>query len=76
MYCRDVVGCLEAEFAGSLAVADDVAPDAIELLRIALGGQMRFHVSVDQKVVDTPNFSFTSHHCNTFGQFLKLSLSD
>ena len=76
MYCLDVVGCMEAECAIALVDADDVAPDAIELLRIALGGLMSFHFSVDQKVEDTPNFSFTSHHCNTFGQFLQLSLSD
>ena len=76
VYCLDVGGCIEAECAGALADADVVAPDAIELLRIALGGPMSFHFSVDEKVEDTPNFSFTTHHCNTFGQFLQLSLSD
>ena len=70
MYCLDVVGCMEAGYAGALADAEIVAPNAIELLRIAVGGPMSFHFSVDQKVEDTP------HHCNTFGQFLQLSLSD
>ena len=49
MYCLDIVGCMDAECAGALADADDVAPDAIELLRIALGGPMSFNFSVDQK---------------------------
>ena len=56
VYCLDVVGCMEAECAGALADADDVAPDAIELLRRALGGPMSFHFSVDKKVEDTPHF--------------------
>ena len=38
MYCLDVVGCMVTECAGALADGDDVAPDATELLRIALGG--------------------------------------
>ena len=46
---------MEAECAGALADADVAAPDAIELLRIALGGPMSFHFSVDTKV-DIPQF--------------------
>ena len=42
VYCLDVVGCMVTECAGALADGDDVAPDASELLRIALGGLAKF----------------------------------
>ena len=62
---------MDAECAGALADTDDVAPDAIELLPIALGGPMSFHFSVDQKVEDTPRPIFllpviTATHLDNF----------